>query len=60
MRPEGIDAQFTLMNAWPERCECCVWRAQSFFSCAGFARDQHGGIGGGHFHNAGETVLQRR
>src|SRR5712672_1336667 len=29
-----------------------------FFSGAGFARDQHRGIGGGHFHNVGEHALQ--
>src|SRR6266478_436774 len=34
--------------------------SNQFFSCAGFARDQHRGIGGGHFHNAVEHVLQRR
>src|SRR6266571_7374718 len=34
--------------------------SNQFFSGAGFARDQHRGFGGGHFHNAGEHVLQRR
>src|SRR5258708_265493 len=32
--------------------------SNQFFSCAGFARDQHRGIGGGHFHNAREHPLQ--
>src|SRR5882762_8151612 len=32
--------------------------SNQFFSGAGFARDQHRGIGGGHFHNAGEHALQ--
>src|SRR5258708_21017760 len=32
--------------------------SNQFFSGAGFAGDQHRGIGGGHFHNAGEHALQ--
>src|SRR5258708_14391078 len=32
--------------------------SNQFFSGAGFAGDQRGGIGGGHFHNAGEHALQ--
>src|SRR6202790_933136 len=32
IKEEGIDAQFTLMNAWPERCEClCMARAINSF-----------------------------
>jgi len=27
IKEEGIDAQFTLMNAWPERCECFMYGA---------------------------------
>src|SRR4029077_7901736 len=34
--------------------------SNQFFSCAGLARDQHRGIGGGHSHNAREHGLQRR
>src|SRR6266403_1471473 len=34
--------------------------SNQFFSGAGFAGDKHRGIGGGHFHNAGEHGLQRR
>src|ERR1700688_2731006 len=32
--------------------------SDQFFSGAGFASDKHRGIGGGHFHNAGEHGLQ--
>src|SRR5580692_10510488 len=32
--------------------------SNQFFPCAGFAGDQYGGIGGGHFHDAGEHALQ--
>src|SRR4029077_18709110 len=32
--------------------------SNQFFSCAGFAGDEHRGIGGGHFHNAREHALQ--
>src|SRR5258708_28651000 len=32
--------------------------SNQFFSGAGFAGDQHRGIGGGHFHNAREHPLQ--
>src|SRR6202022_1359541 len=32
IKEEGIDAQFTLINAWPERCEClCTARAINSF-----------------------------
>src|ERR1700687_1710875 len=34
--------------------------SNQFFSGAGFARDKYRGIGGGHFHNAGEHGLQGR
>src|SRR6266702_3358795 len=32
--------------------------SNQFFSGAGFAGDEHRGIGGGHFHDAGEHALQ--
>src|SRR5258707_15535062 len=32
--------------------------SNQFFPCAGFAGDEHRGIGWGHFDNAGEHALQ--
>src|SRR5882672_1325324 len=55
---EGIEAQFTVIKAWPARCEPLCMARNQFLRGAGFAGNQHCGVGGRDFHDAREDRFQ--
>src|ERR1700740_1769338 len=60
IKEEGIDAQYADERLAGALRMLVYGASDQFFSGTGFAGDQHGGICGGHFHNAGEHNLQGR